>query len=214
VVVLVAAAILIAVSADVRWHGLFTQLDHRVGMRMLQWDLRDRPWPRRGLTVGLYFGQRGVALTAAVLFLGWLSWHYRTIEPMVRLFVGVAALVLVVYGFKWGLARAAPVQYFHGHRGAVGASYPSGHVANAVLLWGLADVCAARWPVPVPLARLIRIGRWIGPFVIVVCMTLLNYHWLSDFAGGACVGVLLLALSVRPVWSTLTRRLAPRGWAG
>jgi membrane-associated phospholipid phosphatase len=38
-------------------------------------------------------------------------------------------------------------------------------------------------------------------------MTLLDYHWISDFVGGACVGVVLLVLAQLPVWSGVGQRV-------
>ncbi|MEP6852197.1 MAG: phosphatase PAP2 family protein [bacterium] len=199
--VLVAAVVLVAVSLDIFATGPLTHLDHRLGRQLQSWDLRSTDWPRYLLTVGIWFGQRGVVLTMAVLIAGVLSWRHRTLEPVVRLVVAVLALLAVVYAFKLGLGRNAPIQDARGEPAGSGSSYPSGHVANAVLLWGLADWSLLRWPVSDRLSRAVHVGRWIAPFAITVAMTLLNYHWLSDFIGGAAVGVLLLALVLRPVWA-------------
>jgi membrane-associated phospholipid phosphatase len=196
--VIIAVVVLLLVVADIRFSGPFDQLDHRVATRMNNWGLRRHTWDRRVLTVGLYFGQRGVVLPGALLVAGWLSWRTHTVEPLVRLAVAVVSLALVVYGFKVGLARNAPIQDIEGVPAGHGASFPSGHMVNAVLLWGLSDWAVRRWSSPVFLRRALRTGRWIAPFAIPVSMTLLDYHWLSDFAGGAAVGVILLALAVHP----------------
>ena len=121
--------------------------------------------------------------------------------------MAAVSLAVVVYGFKLGLARNAPIQVAHGVTPGQGASFPSGHMANAVLLWGLADWSVRRWFAPARLRAAIRIGRWIAPVAILVCMTLLNYHWLSDFIGGAAVGVILLALALWPRWSVVADRI-------
>ena len=121
---------------------------------------------------------------------------------MLRLVVAVISLVVVVYAFKLGLGRNAPIQDLQGVpfgarcvlpvrarrqcRPAVGA----GRLGGAPL----ADTTRGY-------RLLIRIGRWVAPVAVVVGMTLLNYHYLSDFAGGAAVGVLLLAFALLPVWS-------------
>ena len=200
----------VAITLDVHAHGPLTRLDHRVADRMFDWDLRHDGLARGGLTVLLYFGQRGAVLTLSVLFLGWLCWRNRTVQPLLRLIVALALIVAVIYAFKLGLGRDAPIQEARGEPPGHGASFPSGHVANAVVLWGLADWAAHRWPTPARLQVAIRAGRWIGPFAVTVGMTLLNYHWISDFLGGAAVGVPLLAAVMLPVWSDLARWLDSR----
>lgn len=210
-----ALVILVLVVIDIKASGPLDHLDHRVGHRIDGWDLRNRTVDRRLLTVGLYFGQRGVVLPLSIVLAGWLTWRARTVEPVLRLVVAAVSLAVVVYGFKLGLARNAPIQDAHGLPPGRGASFPSGHMANAVLLWGLADRSVRQWSAPVRLQAGIRIGRWIAPVAIFVCMTLLNYHWLSDFVGGAAVGVMLLALTLWPRWSALAERIDARaGFAG
>jgi membrane-associated phospholipid phosphatase len=196
--VIVAIVVLLLVVADIHFSGPLDHLDHRVAVRMNDWDLRRHTWDRRLFTIGLFFGQRGVVLPGAVLVAGWLSWRTHTAEPLVRLACAVLCLALVVYGFKLGLARNAPIQDAEHVPAGHGASFPSGHMANAVLLWGLSDWAVRHWRSPVLLRRADRTGRCIAPVAIPVAMTLLNYHWLSDFVGGAAIGVVLLALAVHP----------------
>ena len=208
-----AAVVLVLVVADIRFSGPLEHLDHRIGARANTWDLRHNDLWRHVLTVGLYFGQRGVVLPLAVLLGAWLAWRTRTCEPLLRLVVAGLSLAIVVYGFKLGLARNAPIQDAEGVPSGRGASFPSGHMANAVLLWGLAEWSVLRWNSPVRLRQLIRLGRLIAPVAIFVSMTLLNYHWLSDFMGGAAVGVLLLRLTLLPGWASLSSWLDTR-WFG
>ena len=122
---------------------------------------------------------------------------------MLCLVIVVVGLVAVVYGFKFALARNAPVQDTAGVATGHGASFPSGHIANAILLWGLADWSVRTWPAPLWVRRAIRVGRWIAPFAVFLTMMLLDYHWLSDFVGGAAVGVILLALVLWPAWAQI-----------
>ena len=139
-------------------------------------------------------------------------------EPLLRLAVALITILVVIYAFKLGLARNAPIQDARGIPAGHGASFPSGHVANAVVLWGIADWSVRHWSTPHWLRRVVRIGRWIGPFCITIAMTLLNYHWLSDFIGGALVGVVLLSAALLPVWTaaaeSLDLRLRLRPCAG
>ncbi|MCW2528650.1 MAG: phosphoesterase PA-phosphatase related protein [Pseudonocardiales bacterium] len=200
----------VAVSVDVHAGGPLTHLDRRIADRMFQWDLRHDAFARPLLTIFLYFGQRGVVLVLSLLLLGWLAWRFRTVEPILRLVVALVLIYVVVYGFKLGLARNAPIQDFRGEKAGEGSSYPSGHVANAVVLWGLGDWAVNEWPTPPRMRRLLRGGRWVAPFAVTISMTLLNYHWLSDFLGGAAVGVVLLALVSLPLWTSAAARIDGR----
>ena len=198
------------VVIDLRLSGPLDHLDHRIGHRTGEWDLRDRTDDHRLLTVGLYFGQRGVVLPLSLGLAGWQAWRARTVEPVLRLVVAAIALAVVVYGFKLGLARNAPIQDAHGVPAGQGASFPSGHMANAVLLWGLADWSVRHWDAPARLRAGVRIGRWIAPVAVFICMMLLNYHWFSDFIGGATVGVMLLALALWPRWAQFAKSIDTR----
>lgn len=211
-VVVGALIVLTAVSADVHYGGLLTHLDHHVAARMAGWGLRWQTWPRRLLSLGLWFGQRGVILTLSAAVAGWLTWRHRTCEPLLRLVVAVVSVAAAVYAFKLGLARDAPLQVAQGVPPGRGASFPSGHEANAVLFWGLADWSVRTWPTPATVRTGVRWGRRVAPIAVVLTMTLLNYHWLSDFLGGAAVGVALLALTLLPRWAGLARTLDARLW--
>lgn len=212
VVIVGALVVLAVVSADVLLGGPLSHLDHRVGTQMDDWGLRWRPWPRRSLTLGVIPGQRGYVLTGAAALAAWLGWRNRTSEPVVRLAVAVVSLLAVVYAFKLGLARNAPIQDSRGEAAGHGASFPSGHVANAVLLWGWAYWSACRFRLPRMVRRVLGWGRWAAPVAVSVAMTLLNYHWITDFLGGAAVGVILLAWTLLPAWSRLAWALDTR-WA-
>ena len=78
-------------------------------------------------------------------------------------------------------------------------SYPSGHVVNAVVIWGTLAWCAARAQVAHWLQRTLRLLAVLGPIAVIVGMTLLDYHWSTDFLAGLCIGVILLPLTDGPV---------------
>lgn len=176
----------------------------------MHWHLRDRMWPRQLLTVGLWFGQRGTVLVGSALLAGWLAWHRRTSEPILRLGVAVIALVVTVYAIKLGLARNAPAADARGEPAGTGSSYPSGHTANAILLWGLAGYAVWRWQVPRRLARLVSVGRWLAPWATSISMILLDYHWLSDLVAGIAVGTVVLWIALLHVWKDIAARVDTR----
>lgn len=198
---LLGVLVTVAISFDVCYHGPLTSVDTHLSDQMLQWGLRFKRWPRRLLTPGLWFGQRGTVLTGSLLLAFWTAWRWRSVEPLVRLIVAVVGLGVVVYSFKLGLARNAPIAVARGQRVATGASFPSGHTANAVVLWGLAQYTASHPRLDSRLVDAVRVGRLVAPVVVSVVMVLLDYHWLTDLLAGVAVGVVLLWATLHPCWN-------------
>jgi undecaprenyl-diphosphatase len=112
----------------------------------------------------------------------------------VRVLVALALLSACVYAIKWGTGRTAPgfpgSFFFHED----GESFPSGHVANAVLMWGVARWQAVEYGLPVRVQR----GFWwlavVGPVATGVAMVSLDFHWVTDAVVGASVGIALLGV--------------------
>ncbi len=129
---------------------------------------------------------------------------------MLRLIVAVIGLAAVVYAFKLGLARNAPIAGAHGQSAAAGASFPSGHTANTVVLWGLAQYTAGRARADDRLVRAVRVGRLIAPAVVSVVMVLLDYHWLTDLLAGSAIGMVLLWATLHPGWTHASQRIDSR----
>ena len=198
---LFALVALVIVVVDVRLSGPITHVDHSIAARMLRWDLRDRTWPRWLIGVGLWFGQRAVVLVGSVLLSVWSARRARTSEPLIRLVVAVIAVAVVVYGLKTGLPRNAPLGYSRHEPTGVGASFPSGHAANAVLFWGLARYTTVHWPAPGWLSCSIARGGSIAPWAVTASMLALNYHWLTDLIAGAMIGELVLWVVMRGLWA-------------
>lgn len=203
--VALAAVVFIVVTADVWAGGWVSRLDVQISGRVGAWGLRHRTFPSLALHPLVWFGQRGVILVVGFGVAGWIACRARTSEPVVRLVLALLAVAAVVYAGKYTVARPAPEQLAVGI--TRGASYPSGHLANAVLIWGLLDSLVRRWMAPAPVCRIIRVVRCIAPGAVLVGMSVLNYHWFSDFVGGAAAGVLLLAVVLLPQWTGLAQRL-------
>lgn len=203
-VCLLAAVVLIAVTADVLAGGLLTRIDHAISGPMRDTGLHDSRFPHYGLYFLTWFGQRGPVLLVSVPVFALLSWRMRSLEPLLRLIVAFLALAGVVYAMKYAIGRAAPpVDRLH----RSGLSYPSGHVANAILVWGLLAHQVARGLPGSRVLPALRVLSVVAPLAVVVGMTLLDYHWFTDFIGGAAVGVLLLALATVSQWSRIAERL-------
>lgn len=142
---------------------------------------------------------RGIlALTAAASVALWL-WHRRT--GSLLLVASVLGGALVNHALKHGFQRPRP-----GLENALSVatdfSFPSGHAAEATLLYGtLAALIALRtasWP--------LRVGAVVGATVMVLCIggsrVMLGAHHLSDVIAGVLVGLawMTLCLALRNLW--------------
>jgi membrane-associated phospholipid phosphatase len=189
---LVALVVTVAVTVDLLARGILERLDLEVSEVVSGWGLRDSPgyWPVWAVT---QIGGRGTILIVLAGLVGWLCVRRRTLLPLVRVLTALVLLTVVVYAFKYGTGRTAPAypgSFFHRD----GASYPSGHVANAVLMWGV-----ARWlAVEYRLAPRVQRALWwlsvVGPVLTGIAMVSLDFHWVTDAVVGASVGVLLLGV--------------------
>lgn len=188
----VSAVVAVAVTADLLAGGVLEALDLQVSAVVDRWDLRNSPayWP---VWVCTQAGGRGTVLIVLAGLVAWIAVRRRSYVPALRILAALVLLTVAVYAVKWGTGRTAPEypgSFFH--RG--GGSYPSGHVTNAVLMWGVARWQAVEFGLP---ARVQRVG-WLlsvlGPFVTGIAMVALNFHWVTDVVAGLAVGVLLLGV--------------------
>ena len=201
---LAAAAVALLVTADVLAGGPLTRLDGWVSGRVRAGGLPSEGAGDPGarwLDLLLAFGDRLVVIPVVLVALAWIGLRERTAGPLVRLAVLGVATLLVVYGLKVGIARPPPpgLQYAGPPR-----SYPSGHTATAVVLWGLLARCAAERPRAGPSVRVAAVLAWLAPLVTMVGMLLRDYHWVTDMVAAAALGVILLQ----------AERAALRHWRG
>lgn len=192
---LVALALVVGVlvTADLLAGGVLEELDLRLSEAISAWGLRDSAaYPL--IWVVTQTGGRGTILVVLAVLVGYLAWRRRTWVPLLRVLLALGTLTVVVYALKFGTGRTAPGHpdelFFH----ADGASFPSGHVANAVLMWGVARWLAVEYGLP---ARVQQVFWWLsvaGPVATAVSMVSLDFHWLTDAVVGAAVGILLLGV--------------------
>jgi membrane-associated phospholipid phosphatase len=190
--VLLSGVVTVAVTVDLLTRGVLERMDLRVSEVVSAWELDDSGayWPVWAVT---QLGGRGFILIVLAGLVGYLGWRFRTVVPLVRVLLALVLLTVVVYSFKYGTGRTAPAypgSFFHRD----GASYPSGHVANAVLMWGV-----ARWQVVAyRLASWLQRTTWVlsvaGPVATGIAMVSLDFHWITDAVVGAAVGILLLGV--------------------
>ncbi|MGY1738163.1 phosphatase PAP2 family protein [Geodermatophilus sp. SYSU D00684] len=189
---LVALAFTVGVTVDLLSRGVLERLDLEVSEVVSAWDLRDSPayWPVWAVT---QIGGRGTILIVLAALVGWLCLRERTLLPLLRVVTALALLTVVVYAFKFGTGRTAPAypgSFFHRD----GASYPSGHVANAVLMWGVARWQAVEYGLGPRVQRTLWWLAVVGPVATGIAMVSLDFHWVTDAVVGAAVGLLLLGV--------------------
>jgi membrane-associated phospholipid phosphatase len=192
---LLAVSLVVAalVTADLLAGGSLERIDLWVSDVIGGWALRDSAaFP--GIWLVTQLGGRGTILVVLAVLVGYLAWRRRTWLPLVRVLTALALLTVVVYGIKHGTGRTAP-----GHPGEFffhddGASFPSGHVANAVLMWGVARWQAVEYGLPGRVQRAFWLLSVAGPVATGLAMVSLDFHWITDAVVGAAVGLLLLGV--------------------
>jgi membrane-associated phospholipid phosphatase len=168
-------------------------------------------WIARALN---YLGQGGLVLVPVSTILAiTLAWRTRSPRPFLVV-VGAFLLTGVTIGpLKFWLDRGYPHNTELAHPEELfsdpvnGTAYPSGHVANAIVWYGviallLHAVLAAygRPPLAPASDRLIRV---LPPVIVFCSTTYLGYHWITDSVAGLLLGLLLDRILSRTPWDDL-----------
>jgi hypothetical protein len=183
----------------------------RLDLAVSDWADAHRPaplyWTARVLN---YLGQGGqVLMPLAVALAAALAWRRRSLRP----FVPVAAAFVLTYvtigPLKMWFDRGAPsatfadrVELFNPLAvGQYGMSYPSGHVANAIVWYGVSALLASallaaldRPPLPPAASTAIRV---LPPAIVFCTTTYLSFHWVTDSVAGLLLGLVLARLLAR-----------------
>jgi membrane-associated phospholipid phosphatase len=180
-------------TVDLVLGGPMSRFDDFVSDRVGAWEVREN---RIGYAVSWVItqigGQRVLILVVMSGLVGYLCWTRRTLQPLVRTLLALVLLTVTVYAFKFGLGRTAPEYPGGSFLFREAQSYPSGHTANAVLMWGLATWLAVYYGLPTRVQRIFAVLFVVSPIASGVTMLLLNFHWVTDLLTGAAVGVILL----------------------
>jgi membrane-associated phospholipid phosphatase len=133
------------------------------------------------------FGQRRPVAQFIVPLLLLAAWRMRSSRPMVTLVVAFLALNLSVGVVKLATGRLGPRGNGVTDVFAGGDIYPSGHVSNAVVMYGLLAMF-------VPRRHRLKAAVAAGVLAVVIGLgTLyLKTHWVTDVAGGWLAGGLVL----------------------
>jgi len=189
--VVVTAGVLLAwLTVDVLVGGPWTRLDHQVAGWSWSTGIRRGSFVRKlAIYVFTLPGHPAAIAGLVTPFVGVLAWVRRSWQPVLRVAVAAGLLVAVVMAFKYGVGRTAPnIDRVHFD----GESFPSGHAALAVVIWGLLAWLAVDLGLPAWSRWGLRVLGYAAPVVTVAAMLLLDYHWLTDLLAGLAVGVLAL----------------------
>jgi membrane-associated phospholipid phosphatase len=176
-----------------------------VDTAVYQWCHAHRPdaayWTARALN---FLGNGGpLAAICAVLALV-LAIRRRSIRPILPVAFAFVLTVVAITPLKMWTDRAAPssnrsdrVEIFNQlPPGEYTWSYPSGHLVNTIVWYGVLALLLAPW-----LSRAARLWLRVAPPAIVFCTTVyLDFHWLTDSISGVLLGVLLYRLIARIPW--------------
>jgi membrane-associated phospholipid phosphatase len=201
-----------AIAADVLSNGPLTHLDALV-YHFFDQHYRDTMWWTSRVLANAGNEFILLPLLGILCLIG--SWRHRTLRPIVVSFVVGATLGILVPGIKILTGRTAP----HSGKDAVfagGSDFPSGHVVNSILLFGLmlellvvAFPGAQRW-----LTRRVRRTIVVVATAAAGVGTLgLSYHWTTDVLAGWLLGtaMLLILLGLDPLARLREQPTRPTG---
>lgn len=133
-----------------------------------------------------------------------LAWRHRSWRPIVIAAAAEGGFFGVVGGLKLLLARTSPKagdgDFLDGgalEHGWYGVSYPSGHAAEAVLIYGAAAYLLATYAHPD--TRVLSRLFWVVIVIMVNAIGVayyLGHHWPGDLVGGLLVGGVVLRLII------------------
>ena len=172
---------------------------HAGHAQVVAWDLAAQAWAQQHISLPMRQALQHVTDTGDVLWLGLLACGVAVVLALRRrwlvLQVWVFAVVLnglVTRVLKNAFDRARPEASVA--LVTSGASFPSGHTAGAIIVYGLLWLllrrhvpAAWRWPV----AALVAV--WV--VLISVSRVLLEAHFASDVLAGALLGVAICSLA-------------------
>ncbi len=144
--------------------------------------------------IGNELGRGGPLTSLSLLLAVVLVWRRRSAWPLAPVALAFALTFTVLTALKYVTDRAAP----HADQppqhlphpelfGSGGVSYPSGHLVNAIVWYGVLVLLLAAW-LPVPVRRLVRV---VPPAVLTVTTVYLGFHWGTDTIAGLLLGLLL-----------------------
>ncbi|MGH8860603.1 MAG: phosphatase PAP2 family protein, partial [Jatrophihabitantaceae bacterium] len=151
-------------------------------------DMRDRfPGWFYGIHTFVMLGQRAPATLVALPWFVWRAWKSRSSRPLVMLATALVVLNLSVGIVKVATGRLGPRATHQVHAVFEGGDiFPSGHVSNAVVLYGVIAMLAVSFH-----RTAIAMAGFLS-LTIGLSTIYLDTHWLTDVLGGWLAGGLVL----------------------
>ena len=143
--------------------------------------------------LGLRWVTASILLIMAIL----VSRRFKSWRPLNLSILSLIFLNLFVGAAKIGLGRCKAREDFDLCMFSGGMAYPSGHIANALVTWGLFAYIIFRYTHRAPFEglRLYWLVALISISVGIVSL-LRNTHWFTDLIGGMFLGGSILILVV------------------
>ncbi|MFI5493257.1 phosphatase PAP2 family protein [Actinoplanes sp. NPDC051859] len=179
------------------------------------WAADHRPAPLYWtLRVFNYLGQGGqVLMPVAILLAGLAAWKLRSVRPLLVFAAGLVITYVTIGPLKIWADRAAPaftgpnreIMFNPAASGQFSMSYPSGHVANAVV-WYFVIALLLGLVLREPMSDRLRMVLRVAPPVIVfITTTYLGFHWVTDSVAGLLLGLVLARVLARVPWGIEAR---------
>jgi membrane-associated phospholipid phosphatase len=215
---LVLAAAFVALTVALI-HGHLLVWDQQVA----DWAFAHQPapiyWTARAFN---YLGQGGqVLMPVSIILTAWLVRRTRSVRAVFPFVAAFVITYITIGPLKLWAGRAAPrfdgpdkTEMFNPHAtGAAATSYPSGHMGNSLVWYGVIALLAAsllRRPLTTRETFAIR----FLPVVILFCTTVYTgFHWITDSVAGVLLGLVLTRLLDRIPWDAIPLPYL-RGWNG
>jgi membrane-associated phospholipid phosphatase len=139
------------------------------------------------LNTYVLFGQRRPGMMTALPFVIWLTYRARNLRPLLVFVIALLILNLSVGFVKIGIGRLGPTQTHSAYTVFAGGDiFPSGHVSNAVVLFGILAMMSTRFQ-----KQMIVLAVFLS-FTVGLSTVYLGTHWISDVVAGWIAGVLVL----------------------
>ncbi|MFM7542899.1 MAG: phosphatase PAP2 family protein [Actinomycetales bacterium] len=142
-------------------------------------------------------GLRWVTASILLIMVLLVSRRFNSWRPLNLSILSLIFLNIFVGAAKIGFGRCKAREDFDVCMFSGGMAYPSGHVANALVTWGLFAYIIFRYTHREPFEGL-RLYWLVAMITIAVSIVSLlrNTHWLTDLIGGIFLGGSILILVV------------------
>lgn len=138
-------------------------------------------------------------ITASILLItaALISRRFKSWRPLNLSFLSLIFLNVFVGAAKIGFGRCKAREDFDVCMFTDGMAYPSGHVSNALVTWGLFAYIIFRYTHRAPFEGL-KLYWLVGVVTTAVAAVSLlrNTHWFTDLIGGMFIGGAILVLVV------------------